>query len=40
MPVVVWDQGLKILTLSTDVTTPDETTISLLDKYLEWNAGK
>lgn len=40
MPVVFWDQGLKTLTLSTDVTFPDETTISLLDKYQEWNAGK
>jgi len=38
--VVFWDQGLKTLTLSTDVTSPDETTIGLLDKYLEWNAGK
>lgn len=39
MPVVFWDQGLKTLTLSTDVTYPDETTISLLDKYQEWEAG-
>jgi hypothetical protein len=40
MPVVFWDQGLKTLTLSTDITFPDTTTISLLDKYHEWNAGK
>lgn len=40
MPVVFWDQELKTLTLSTDVTFPDTTTISLLDKYHEWNAGK
>lgn len=39
MPVVFWDAGLKTLTLSTDVTTPDETTVSLLDRYLEWQAG-
>jgi hypothetical protein len=39
MPVVFWDQGLKTLTLSTDVTNPDETTIGLLDKYKEWEAG-
>jgi hypothetical protein len=39
MPVVFWDQGLKTLTLTTDVTYPDETTVSLLDKYLEWDAG-
>jgi hypothetical protein len=40
MPVVFWDPGLKNLTLSTDVTTPDETTVSLLDRYLAWEAGK
>jgi hypothetical protein len=40
MPVVFWDQGLKTLTLSTDVTYPDETTVSLLDKYKEWEAAK
>jgi hypothetical protein len=39
MPVVFWDQGLKTLTLTTDVTYPDETTIGLLDKYKEWEAG-
>lgn len=40
MPVVFWDPGLKSLTLSTDVTFPDETTVSLLEKYTEWEAGK
>jgi hypothetical protein len=39
MPVVFWDPGLKTLTLSTDVTTPDETTVSLLGKYKEWESG-
>ncbi len=40
MPVVFWDSDLKTLTLTTSVTAPDETTISLLDKYLEYQAGK
>jgi len=36
MPVVFWDPGLKKLELKTDVTAPDETTLSLLDR---WKAG-
>jgi hypothetical protein len=40
MPVVFWANGLTTLTLKTDVTSPDETTISLLDKYKEWEAAK
>jgi hypothetical protein len=40
MPVVFWDSGLKNLTLSTDVATPDETTVSLIDRYKEWEAGQ
>ena len=36
MPVVFWDPDLKLLQLTTDVTTPDETTLSLLDR---WNNG-
>ncbi len=36
MPVVFWDPDLKVLQLTTDVTTPDETTLSLLDR---WNSG-
>jgi hypothetical protein len=40
MPVVFWDSNLKNLTLTTDVTIPDETTVSLLDRYLEWKAGQ
>jgi len=40
MPVVFWDSGLKTLTLSTDVTYPDETTVGLLDRYTEWQAGQ
>jgi len=40
MPVVFWDSGMKTLTLTTDVTYPDETTVSLLDRYQEWEAGQ
>jgi hypothetical protein len=40
MPVVFWESGLKELTLSTDVTFPDETTVSLLARYNEWQAGQ
>jgi hypothetical protein len=40
MPVVFWDQGSKKLFLTTDVTYPDETTISLLDEYLLWESGQ
>jgi len=40
MPVVFWESGLKKLELKTDVTLPDETTVSLLDKYEEWEKGK
>ncbi len=40
MPVVFWDPGLEKLTLTTDVTMPDETTISLLDRYLAWEQSR
>ncbi len=33
MPVVFWPKSLKTLNLTTYVTTPDETTMSLLDNY-------
>ncbi len=39
MPIVFWEPGGKKLTLTTEVTYPDETTVSLLDEYLEWEAG-
>jgi hypothetical protein len=39
MPVVFWEPGLKKLELKTDLTFPDETTLSLLDRYKEWEAG-
>jgi len=33
MPVVFWPKGLKILKLTTTVTTPDDSTIELLSLY-------
>lgn len=39
MPIVFWEPGTKKLKLVTDVTYPDETTISLLDHFLQWEAG-
>jgi len=36
MPVVFWPKSLKSLTLTTYVTTPDETTVSLLSQYNSW----
>jgi hypothetical protein len=37
MPVIFWDDNLKTLTLTTDVTMPDETTLSLLDRWKDGN---
>jgi len=37
MPVVFWPKSLKSLNLTTYVTEPDESTISLLDEYKNWN---
>ena len=39
MPVVFWESGLKNLTVSTSVTTPDETTVGLLPHYQDWENG-
>lgn len=39
MPVVFWDRGIKSLEMNTTVTIPDETTVSLLDEYLEYKSG-
>ncbi len=36
MPVVFWPERSKVLTLTTYVTTPDETSFSLVDHYREW----
>ena len=40
MPIVFWEEGSKKLTLTTDVTYPDETTVSLLDNWLEWEKSR
>lgn len=37
MPVVFWPKSLKRLTLTTYITDPDETTVSLLGEYNKWN---
>lgn len=36
MPVVFWEPTLKKLILDTYLTIPDETTISLADRYADW----
>lgn len=36
MPVVFWDSGIKMLKLTTQITTPDETTMSLAGLYRDW----
>ena len=36
MPVVFWPNTLSRLKLSTSITSPDETTISLADEYRRW----
>jgi hypothetical protein len=40
MPIVFWESGLKTLTLTTDVTFPDETTVSLLDHWKSYEGGQ
>jgi hypothetical protein len=40
MPVVFWDQGAKKLKMTTDMTMPDETTVSLLDQYKTWEENR
>lgn len=37
MPVVFWPKSLKMLKLTTYITDPDETTLSLLDEYQNWD---
>lgn len=36
MPVVFWPNTLSRLKLSTSITNPDETTLSLIDEYRMW----
>lgn len=40
MPVVFWPAGAKKLTVTTLVSEPDETGISLVNEYRKWKAGK
>ncbi len=40
MPVVFWEAGLKSMTVSTDVTVPDETTVGLLDRWKAYESGQ
>jgi hypothetical protein len=37
---VFWDQGAKKLKMTTDITMPDETTVSLLDQYQTWEKNR
>lgn len=37
MPVVFWPKSLSSLSVTTYVTTPDESTLSLLNEYLHWD---
>jgi len=39
MPVVFWDRKFKELTLSTTVSEPDETSVSLLQQYKLWKGN-
>ncbi len=36
MPVVFWPEGSSQMTVTTGVTQPDETTVSLVDNYNDW----
>jgi len=40
MPVVFWSSALKKLKLSTLVVPPDESNISLIDRYRKWKGSK
>ncbi len=40
MPVVFWPAGTKRMTVTTQVSAPDETSLSLVEEYRKWkNAG-
>lgn len=39
MPVVFWPAGSKKMNVTTSVTVPDETSMSLLDAYHKWKAA-
>lgn len=40
MPVVFWPEGSKVLKLTTGVTQPDETTLSLVGNYDQWRENQ
>lgn len=40
MPVVFWEPDLGEFLLTTSVTEPDETTISLIENYRSWKGGQ
>lgn len=40
MPVVFWEPSLKKLVLDTYLTIPDETTVSLAERYVEWEKSR
>jgi hypothetical protein len=39
MPVVFWPSGSKKMEVTTSVTTPDETSMSLLTAYKTWKSA-
>lgn len=40
MPVVFWPKNIKKLVVTTSVSTPDETSVSLVDAYRNWVSSK
>ncbi|HNS17428.1 MAG TPA: hypothetical protein PKI34_06375 [Bacteroidales bacterium] len=40
MPVVFWPEGLSLMTVTTGVTQPDETTVSLAGDYEAWKKNQ
>lgn len=39
MPVVFWPAGSKSLTVTTSVSAPDETSLSLVDEFRKWKSS-
>lgn len=40
MPVVFWPSGSKKMAVTTQVSTPDETSLSLVEEYRSWKSGQ
>lgn len=40
MPVVFWPAGTKKLIVTTSVSQPDETSVSMVEEYREWSRNK